>query len=61
MSAAGRELSLENDFRGVEGCKEILNDTRPDVLAHIHGDYFATGIDGPYHRARPERRQDRSH
>lgn len=41
----GRELSLEEDFLGLEGCNEILNDTRPDVLADIHDAYFATGID----------------
>lgn len=41
----GRELSLEDDFLGLEGCNEILNDTRPDVLADIHDAYFATGID----------------
>lgn len=41
----GRELSLEADFLGLEGCNEILNDTRPDVLADIHDAYFATGID----------------
>ncbi|MDR7160937.1 methionine synthase [Arthrobacter sp. BE255] len=41
----GRELSLEEDFQGLEGCNEILNDTRPDVLADIHDAYFATGID----------------
>jgi 5-methyltetrahydrofolate--homocysteine methyltransferase len=40
-----RELSLEEDFLGLEGCNEILNDTRPDVLADIHDAYFATGID----------------
>jgi len=34
----GGNCPLEKDFRGVEGCKEILNDTRPDVLADIHGD-----------------------
>jgi 5-methyltetrahydrofolate--homocysteine methyltransferase len=41
----GRELSLEDDFLGLEGCNEILNDTRPDVLADIHDAYFAVGID----------------
>lgn len=41
----GRDLSLEKDFQGLEGCNEILNDTRPDVLADIHDAYFATGID----------------
>lgn len=41
----GRDLSLEEDFLGLEGCNEILNHTRPDVLADIHDAYFATGID----------------
>lgn len=41
----GRELSLEEDFLGLEGCNEILNVTRPDVLADIHDAYFAVGID----------------
>lgn len=41
----GRDLSLEDDFLGLEGCNEILNATRPDVLADIHDAYFATGID----------------
>lgn len=38
------DLSLD-DFRGLEGCNEILNDTRPDVLAEIHRAYFAAGAD----------------
>lgn len=41
----GRELSLEDDFLGLEGCNEILNVTRPDVLSDIHDAYFAVGID----------------
>lgn len=41
----GRDLSLEEDFQNLEGCNEILNDTRPDVIADIHDAYFATGID----------------
>ncbi|RAM36541.1 methionine synthase [Arthrobacter globiformis] len=40
-----RELSLEADFQNLEGCNEILNDTRPDVIGDIHDAYFATGID----------------
>ena len=39
------ELSLDDDFQGLEGCNEILNVTRPDVIAGIHDAYFATGID----------------
>ncbi|MEE2522802.1 methionine synthase [Pseudarthrobacter sp. J75] len=41
----GRDLSLEEDFQNLEGCNEILNDTRPDVIGDIHDAYFATGID----------------
>src|SRR5687768_10997734 len=40
-----RELSLEADFQGLEGCNEILNATRPDVIGDIHDAYFAVGID----------------
>ncbi|WP_058038809.1 homocysteine S-methyltransferase family protein, partial [Rhodococcus sp. KB6] len=29
------DLTLD-DFLGLEGCNEILNDTRPDVLKDIH-------------------------
>ncbi|ALX66406.1 methionine synthase [Microbacterium sp. XT11] len=39
------DLSLDSDFQGLEGCNEILNITRPDVIAGIHDAYFATGID----------------
>src|SRR2546429_6687099 len=38
------DLSLD-DFRGLEGCNEILNDTRPDVLETIHRAYFEAGAD----------------
>ncbi|WP_433602883.1 methionine synthase [Nocardia sp. CA-135953] len=38
------ELTLD-DFRGLEGCNEILNDTRPDVLRGIHRAYFEAGAD----------------
>ncbi|WP_024804777.1 methionine synthase [Nocardia sp. BMG51109] len=37
-------LTLD-DFRGLEGCNEILNETRPDVLRHIHRAYFEAGAD----------------
>lgn len=39
------DLSVDGDFRGLEGCNEILNETRPDVLADIHRSYFAAGAD----------------
>jgi 5-methyltetrahydrofolate--homocysteine methyltransferase len=38
------DLTLD-DFRGLEGCNEILNDTRPDVLETIHRAYFEAGAD----------------
>ncbi|WP_336670296.1 methionine synthase [Tsukamurella sp. USMM236] len=38
------DLTLD-DFLGLEGCNEILNDTRPDVLEEIHRAYFAAGAD----------------
>ncbi|MGW0039524.1 methionine synthase [Gordonia sp. NPDC003376] len=37
-------LTLD-DFAGLEGCNEILNDTRPDVLEGIHRAYFEAGAD----------------
>jgi len=33
------------DFAGLEGCNEILNVTRPDVVASVHEAYFAAGAD----------------
>src|SRR6476646_2899974 len=35
-----------DDFAGLEGCNEILNDTRPDVVRAIHRAYFSAGADG---------------
>jgi 5-methyltetrahydrofolate--homocysteine methyltransferase len=40
----GADLTLD-DFAGLEGCNEILNDTRPDVVRHIHRAYFEAGAD----------------
>ncbi|MFT4086280.1 MAG: methionine synthase [Gordonia sp. (in: high G+C Gram-positive bacteria)] len=39
------DLTVDGDFQGLEGCNEILNDTRPDVLAGIHRAYFEAGAD----------------
>ncbi|HJE51193.1 MAG TPA: homocysteine S-methyltransferase family protein, partial [Tessaracoccus flavescens] len=39
------DLSLEDDFQGLEGCNEILNVTRPDVVAAVHRAYFEAGSD----------------
>lgn len=45
----GTQLQLANltldDFRGLEGCNELLVDTRPDVVQSIHERYFAAGAD----------------
>ncbi|NLE81868.1 MAG: methionine synthase [Rhodococcus sp.] len=38
------ELTLD-DFMNLEGCNEILNETRPDVLREIHRAYFEAGAD----------------
>src|SRR5690606_23098061 len=38
------DLALD-DFRGLEGCNEILNETRPDVIRDIHRAYFEAGAD----------------
>ncbi|GDX32260.1 methionine synthase [Actinomycetes bacterium] len=34
-----------DDFQGYEGCNEILNVTRPEVVAGIHDAYFKAGVD----------------
>lgn len=33
------------DFQNLEGCNEILNVTRPDIVRSVHDAYFETGID----------------
>ena len=38
------EPTLE-DFQGHEGCNEILNVTRPDVVASVHRAYLDVGVD----------------
>ncbi|HEX8081818.1 MAG TPA: methionine synthase [Jatrophihabitans sp.] len=38
------DLSLA-DFEDLEGCNEILNVTRPDVVAGVHEAYFEAGAD----------------
>ncbi|HEB53289.1 MAG TPA: methionine synthase, partial [bacterium] len=38
------DLSLE-DFRGLEGCNELLVETRPDVIEAIHERYYRAGAD----------------
>ncbi|MFF3955753.1 methionine synthase [Streptomyces sp. NPDC001890] len=33
------------DFQNLEGCNEILNVTRPDIVRSVHEEYFAAGVD----------------
>ncbi|WP_406388854.1 methionine synthase [Streptomyces sp. NBC_00887] len=33
------------DFEDLEGCNEILNVTRPDIVRSVHEEYFAVGVD----------------
>jgi 5-methyltetrahydrofolate--homocysteine methyltransferase len=40
----GFDLTLA-DFEQLEGCNEILNRTRPDVVRSIHDAYFEVGVD----------------
>ena len=40
----GSPVTLD-DFAGHEGCNEILNLTRPDVVRSIHDGYLAAGVD----------------
>src|SRR3978361_1526504 len=45
QAAGGPEgLSLD-DFEGYEGCNEVLNATRPDVVKAVHAEYFSVGVD----------------
>ena len=39
-----REPGLD-DFEGHEGCNEVLNVTRPDIVRGVHEDYFDAGVD----------------
>ncbi|MFD6888342.1 methionine synthase [Streptomyces sp. NPDC059957] len=34
-----------DDFEQLEGCNEILNVTRPDIVANVHREYFEAGVD----------------
>ena len=47
--AMGTMLQAANptleDFQGLEGCNEILNVTRPDVVRSVHDAYFEVGVD----------------
>ncbi|MBA6437094.1 methionine synthase [Streptomyces sp. GMR22] len=39
-----QEPSLD-DFQQLEGCNEILNITRPDIVRSVHEEYYAAGVD----------------
>ncbi|MFH8517289.1 methionine synthase [Streptomyces gelaticus] len=39
-----QDPSLE-DFQHLEGCNEILNVTRPDIVRSVHEAYFSVGVD----------------
>ncbi|WP_371671431.1 methionine synthase [Streptomyces sp. NBC_00289] len=34
-----------DDFQQLEGCNEVLNMTRPDIVRSVHDEYFAVGVD----------------
>ncbi len=40
----GSPITLD-DFAGLEGCNEILNVTRPDIVRSIHDGYLDAGVD----------------
>ena len=40
----GYDLTMA-DFDQLEGCNEILNRTRPDIVRAIHDAYFEVGVD----------------
>lgn len=35
----------QDDFQGFEGCNEVLNVTRPDIVASVHSAYLEVGVD----------------
>ncbi|MER5870621.1 homocysteine S-methyltransferase family protein, partial [Streptomyces sp. NPDC002044] len=39
-----QDPSLE-DFQQLEGCNEVLNVTRPDIVRTVHEAYFSVGVD----------------
>ncbi len=34
-----------DDFQGLDGCNEVLNVSRPDIVRRVHDAYFAVGVD----------------
>ncbi len=47
--AMGTMLQAANpsmdDFQGLEGCNEVLNISRPDIVASVHSEYLKVGVD----------------
>ncbi|MFJ4438608.1 methionine synthase [Streptomyces sp. NPDC088923] len=47
--AMGTMLQAQNptleDFQDLEGCNEVLNATRPDIVRSVHEAYFDVGVD----------------
>ena len=47
--AMGTMLQAQNptlaDFQNYEGCNEILNVTRPDIVKSVHNQYLQVGVD----------------
>lgn len=47
--AMGTMLQAQNptlaDFQELEGCNEVLNVTRPDIVRSVHEAYFEVGVD----------------
>ena len=47
--AMGTMLQAQNpsleDFQNHEGCNEILNVTRPDIVKSVHAEYLGAGVD----------------
>ncbi|MFA5919629.1 MAG: homocysteine S-methyltransferase family protein, partial [Candidatus Nanopelagicaceae bacterium] len=47
--AMGTMLQAANptmeDFQGHEGCNEILNVSRPDIVRSVHEEYLSVGVD----------------
>ncbi|MGE0716462.1 MAG: methionine synthase [Alphaproteobacteria bacterium] len=39
------DLDVDRDFQGLENCTEILNESQPDIVRHIHEGYFQAGAD----------------
>lgn len=45
MLQSFEELEVETDFQGLEGCNEVLNTTRPDIVGAVHRAYLEAGAD----------------